>query len=37
MRAANRRIPASSGLDVLEHAIDPASLAGSVFALIDGG
>jgi hypothetical protein len=35
MSAANRRIPASSGLDVLEHAFDPASLACSVFALIE--
>ena len=30
--AANRRIPASSDLDVLEHAFGPASLGCSVFA-----
>ena len=36
MKAANRRIPASSGLGVLGHAFDPASLACSVFAFIEG-
>jgi hypothetical protein len=35
MSAANRRIPASSDLDVLAHAFGPVSLACSVFALIE--
>ena len=34
MKAANLRIPASSGLDVLAHAVGPASLDCSVFAFI---
>ncbi|MEA2440193.1 MAG: hypothetical protein QOH76_1617 [Thermoleophilaceae bacterium] len=34
MKAANRRIPASSGLDVLTHDFGPAFLACSVFAFI---
>jgi hypothetical protein len=34
MKAVNRRMPASSGLAVLSHAVGPASLACSVFAFI---
>jgi hypothetical protein len=34
MKAANRRIPASSGLAVLSHAFDSVSLDCSVFAFI---